>query len=110
MSQKEYTRDPERERAERECFIALQHAYNLAAGGGETLPREQLETDLGLPRDRAAEMVRLLSSCGYVEVVPSGREMRLTTQGRHYVECGAWRRRSVRLPDAATSARPAAPR
>ena len=110
MSEGRSDRDPQREQAERECFIALLHAYNLASGGADTLPRDRIEADLGLPRTRTAELVRMLCNCGYVEVAPSGREVRLTGRGRHYVECGAWRRRSVRIPEEATDARPSAPR
>ena len=89
------------EREERNTFVLLQHAYTLAEADPEVrLSGWHLGDALGLPREEAGRLIRHLVWHGYLEERGAGPEVSVTPQGVDYIERLAWRRQSVRVPEA----------
>lgn len=90
--------DPEDRIIERERYAVLLHLYThglLAEYGG--LPCNRIVRDLGFREARADDLVQSLLSGHYVDDNGSVRGLAVTPKGIHYIERGAWRRRSIRL-------------
>jgi DNA-binding IclR family transcriptional regulator len=84
---------------ERESYVVLLHLHTLADGEpGDSRSEERIARDLGFSPPQLERVLDALRMAGLLRRDSSGHGLSLTEPAIDYIEHGARRRRSVRLP------------
>lgn len=85
--------------AERDRYIVLLHVFTCGDPPFvEFWTAEQIVRDLGLSRDQAESVLGTLVGAGFLSRSGAADGVAITQKGRDYLQRGAGRRRSIRIP------------